>query len=103
MKNIVKIVWAKRNIKIDFVIGNPSYQDETLGDNKGYAPPVYHKFLESACEVGEVVALLFTPEPRTRCVAAGKHDSGGSTEEIAKCAKLSLEEVEKIAEELPIT
>lgn len=29
-------------MKFDFVIGNPPYQDETIGDNKGYAPPVYH-------------------------------------------------------------
>ena len=45
-------------MKFDFVIGNPPYQDETLGDNKGYAPPVYHKFLESAYEIGEVVEML---------------------------------------------
>ena len=32
----------------DFCIGNPPYQDETLGDNKGYAPPVYNKFLDEA-------------------------------------------------------
>lgn len=31
-------------MKFDFAIGNPPYQDETLGDNKGFAPPVYHKF-----------------------------------------------------------
>ena len=35
-------------MKFDFVIGNPPYQDETIGDNKGFAPPVYHKFLENA-------------------------------------------------------
>ena len=45
-------------MKFDFVIGNPPYQDETLGDNKGYAPPVYHKFLESAYEIGEVVEMI---------------------------------------------
>ena len=33
-----------RNMKSDFAIGNPPYQDETLGDNKGFAPPVYHEF-----------------------------------------------------------
>ena len=45
-------------MKFDFVIGNPPYQDETLGDNKGYAPPVYHLFLESAYEIGEVVEMI---------------------------------------------
>ncbi|MGN8697746.1 Eco57I restriction-modification methylase domain-containing protein [Bacillota bacterium HCP3S3_F1_1] len=34
----------------DYVIGNPPYQDETLGDNKGFAPPVYNKFLDCAYE-----------------------------------------------------
>ncbi len=45
-------------MKFDFVIGNPPYQDETLGDNKGYAPPVYHKFLESAYDIGETVEMI---------------------------------------------
>lgn len=45
-------------MKFDFVIGNPPYQDETLGNNKGYAPPVYHKFLESAYEIGETVEMI---------------------------------------------
>lgn len=45
-------------MKFDFVIGNPPYQDETIGDNKGYAPPVYHKFLESAYQVGEAVEMI---------------------------------------------
>lgn len=45
-------------MKFDFVIGNPPYQDETVGDNKGYAPPVYHKFLENAYQFGEVVEMI---------------------------------------------
>ncbi len=45
-------------MKFDFVIGNPPYQDETLGDNKGFAPPVYHKFLESAYEVSDHVTMI---------------------------------------------
>ena len=42
----------------DFVIGNPPYQDETLGDNKDYAPPVYDKFMDSAYEVADKVELI---------------------------------------------
>ena len=38
------------SMKFDYVIGNPPYQDETLGDNKGYAPPVYNKFLDASYE-----------------------------------------------------
>lgn len=45
-------------MKFDFVIGNPPYQDETIGDNKGFAPPVYHKFLENAYQFGEVVEMI---------------------------------------------
>lgn len=45
-------------MKFDFVIGNPPYQEETIGDNKGFAPPVYHKFLENAYQFGEVVEMI---------------------------------------------
>lgn len=45
-------------MKFDFVIGNPPYQDETLGDNKEFAPPVYHKFLENAYDIGETVEMI---------------------------------------------
>ncbi len=45
-------------MKFDFVIGNPPYQDETLGDNDTYAPPVYNLFMDSAYEVGDKVELV---------------------------------------------
>lgn len=45
-------------MKFDFCIGNPPYQDETIGDNKGFAPPVYHKFLENAYEIAETVEMI---------------------------------------------
>lgn len=45
-------------MKFDFVIGNPPYQDETIGDNKGYAPPVYHKFLENAYKIADAVEMI---------------------------------------------
>lgn len=47
-----------RNMKFDFIIGNPPYQDETIGDNKGFAPPIYHKFLEGAYQISDVVEMI---------------------------------------------
>lgn len=45
-------------MKFDFIIGNPPYQDETLGDNKGFAPPIYNKFLENAYEIADAVEMI---------------------------------------------
>ena len=49
---------GKRAMKFDFVIGNPPYQYETLGENKGYAPPIYHLFLDGAYKVADKVELI---------------------------------------------
>ena len=40
------------------VIGNPPYQDQTVGDQRTYAPPIYHQFMDSAAEVAERVELV---------------------------------------------
>lgn len=45
-------------MKFDYVIGNPPYQEDRLGDNKGYAPPVYHRFLEESYKVGRKVEMI---------------------------------------------
>lgn len=45
-------------MKFDFVIGNPPYQDNTLGDNDTYAPPVYNKFMDEAYMVADKVELI---------------------------------------------
>lgn len=42
----------------DFVIGNPPYQDDTIGDNKTYAPQVYDRFIDSAIDVADKVELV---------------------------------------------
>lgn len=40
-------------MKFDFAIGNPPYQDNAIGENDTYAPPVYNKFLDAAyAEIG---------------------------------------------------
>ena len=49
---------GKKAMKFDFVIGNPPYQDDTIGDNKTFAPPIYHLFLNSAYQVSDVVEMI---------------------------------------------
>ena len=49
-----------RNVKFDVVIGNPPYQEETIGDNSTFAPPIYHKFMELSYELADKV-ILITP------------------------------------------
>ena len=49
---------SKEDFKFDVVIGNPPYQEETIGDNKTFAPPVYHKFLDEAYKVGNIVDMI---------------------------------------------
>ena len=45
-------------MKFDFIIGNPPYQDETLGDNTTYAPPIYNKFMDATYEMADRVELI---------------------------------------------
>jgi len=48
----------KDNMKFDVIIGNPPYQEETLGDNDTFAPPVYHHFMDEAYKSGKIVELI---------------------------------------------
>ncbi len=51
-------VGGNNPMKFDFVIGNPPYQDETVGEQKTFAPPIYHLFLEEAYKVADRVELI---------------------------------------------
>lgn len=42
----------------DFCIGNPPYNLETIGDNDGYAPPIYNTFLDASYEVADKVEMI---------------------------------------------
>ena len=47
-------------MKFDVVIGNPPYQDNTLGENISFAPPVYHNFLDESVKIADR-SILITP------------------------------------------
>ena len=49
---------GERTLKFDFIIGNPPYQEEASGDNKDFAPPIYHKFLDEAYKICDRVELI---------------------------------------------
>lgn len=45
-------------MKFDFIVGNPPYQDNTIGDNDTYAPPIYNKFMDAAFDIADKVELI---------------------------------------------
>ena len=45
-------------MKFDFAIGNPPYQDESNGEKRNYAPPVYNLFLDEAYKVADAVEMI---------------------------------------------
>lgn len=49
---------TKWPMKFDFVIGNPPYQDETVGDNLSFAPQIYNIFMEETYKVSDKVELI---------------------------------------------
>lgn len=51
-------IGGKNPMKFDFIIGNPPYQDETIGEQKTFAPPIYHLFLDEAYKIGDKVELI---------------------------------------------
>lgn len=45
-------------MRFDFIIGNPPYQDDTLGDNKTFAPQIYNTFLDCAYTLSDKVEMV---------------------------------------------
>ncbi|MDD4685918.1 MAG: Eco57I restriction-modification methylase domain-containing protein [Clostridia bacterium] len=50
---------GRKGMKFDFIIGNPPYQEESLGDKKADGS-IYNYFMEASYEIGNKV-LLITP------------------------------------------
>ena len=44
--------------KFDYIIGNPAYQDESVGNQKTFQPPIYHRFIDAVYEIGNTVELI---------------------------------------------
>ena len=44
----------EKHRKFDVIIGNPPFQDESIGNNSK-APSIYHLFMESSYKIGDVV------------------------------------------------
>lgn len=49
---------GEKSMRFDFIIGNPPYQDETTGENKTFAPPIYHRFIDESYQIGRIVELI---------------------------------------------
>ena len=61
----IKVIDIKRKqtknqdiMKFDVIIGNPPYQDETVGEQKTMQPPIYHYFLDETYRCGKIVELI---------------------------------------------
>ena len=48
---------ADKKFKFDVVIGNPPYQEESIGEGT-QAPPIYHKFMEEAYKIASRVSFI---------------------------------------------
>lgn len=61
----IKVIEIKRGktknqniMKFDVIIGNPPYQDETVGEQESMQPPVYHYFIDEAYKLSDIVELI---------------------------------------------
>lgn len=53
-----KYKFGGSNMKFDVILGNPPYQNQTVGDNKTFAKPIYHEFLEGAYSIAEKAIFI---------------------------------------------
>lgn len=45
-------------MKFDYIIGNPPYQEEGNGEQETYHPPIYHKFMDAVYKISDKVELI---------------------------------------------
>ncbi len=58
-------------MKFDFIIGNPPYQDDYVGENN-QAKPIYNQFMDNAYQIGSVVELIHPARFLTQAGATPK-------------------------------
>jgi type II restriction enzyme len=60
--SLSEIKWLRKkeeqHMKFDYIIGNPPYQDESVGNQENFAKPIYNYFLEQAYQCCEKVELI---------------------------------------------
>ena len=49
-----------KKMKFDFIMGNPPYQERSIGDNENYATAVYNNFMDKVYQLSDK-ALMITP------------------------------------------
>ena len=59
----VELKGVGTEMKFNFIIGNPPYQEEQVSENfdgslKNYAPPIYNRFMEECYSISNVVELI---------------------------------------------
>ena len=45
-------------MKFDFVIGNPPYQEDSIGDQKNFGRALYDRFIDAGISVADKVELI---------------------------------------------
>lgn len=56
-EKLYELYKLKEDMKFDAVVGNPPYQDKTIG-NSIQLPPIYHFFIDSAYNISNQVCLI---------------------------------------------
>lgn len=54
----MKLFLNQNIMKFDVIIGNPPYQEETMGDNKQFATPVYNLFIDESQKISERTEMI---------------------------------------------
>lgn len=45
-------------MKFDVIIGNPPFNEDSVGDQKNMQPPVYHRFIDETYKLSDIVELI---------------------------------------------